>query len=698
MLHGAGHFGLVVGGAAARVTWPAVAAWVRSCDDGVALPEAIHPLDEGAPHLGPRAGTRLGVGLDLAAGVAAGAARSGLRTAAAAASLTRSFGRQATRQVPRLARIERMQPQTRISAGLLLDERARRTPAAVALAFADRAFTHGAVKERVDGVVRGLLAAGVTRGEHVGVLIRTRASALVAVLALNRLGAVAVLLRRDGELERELELGGCGRVLADPELAPEAARAGAATVLALGGATPARSPQAELVDLGELDPRTVQPPDWYRPNPGRAADPAFVLFSGRGDRTRLDLVTNGRWALAAFGTASSAALSERDTVYAVTPLDHPVGLLVSVGGAIAGGARLALAAGFDPDTYWQEVRRYGATVACYSSAMLRALVERPADPAERHHPLRLFLGSGMPRGLWRRVEQRFSPARVLELYTSSRGEAFLANVAGAKRGCAGRPLPGSAELRIAAPDERDGALLTGADGFALPCGEGELGMLLARERPGVAVSSTAPLHDVFERGDAWLATGDLFQRDRDGDFWPGGSVRSLVATADGPVAPLPIAEALGDLVAVDVAVAYGVHPRGAPAELAIAALTVRAGSSVDEHAIERALSVLPRASRPAVVHVVRAIELTTWSRPRTEALRRRGLPRPGPRAWARAGDARRRADGGVVRDAARPMIARPTWTGGSPTRPERLGARPGHARGPRATRPVPVAGSVTEPR
>ena len=50
-------------------------------------------------------------------------------------------------------------------------------------------------------------------------------------------------------------------------------------------------------------------------------------------------ITNGRWALSAFGTASSAALSARDTVYSVTPLYHPSGLMMSVGGAVAGGAR-----------------------------------------------------------------------------------------------------------------------------------------------------------------------------------------------------------------------------------------------------------------------------------------------------------------------------------------------------------------------
>ncbi len=124
--------------------------------------------------------------------------------------------------------------------------------------------------------------------------------------------------------------------------------------------------------------------------------------------------------------------------------------MMSIGGAIAGGARLALARRFDPDTFWEEVRRYGVTIASYTWTMLHDLVEAPPHPGERHHPVRLFIGSGMPRGLWRRVERRFQPARVLEFYASTEAGAILVNLRARKPGSMGRPLPGSAEVRIAA--------------------------------------------------------------------------------------------------------------------------------------------------------------------------------------------------------------------------------------------------------
>jgi putative long chain acyl-CoA synthase len=323
--------------------------------------------------------------------------------------------------------------------------------------------------------------------------------------------------------------------------------------------------------------------------------------------------------LSAFATASAAALSDDDTVYAVTPIYHPSGLLMSVGGAIAGGARLAIARRFEPATFWEEVRRYGITVASYTWTMLREIADAPDDPAERHHPLRLFIGAGMPRGLWKRIAKRFHPAAVLEFYASTEGEAILVNLSGEKPGCKGRPLPGSAEVRLAAYDVAGGRLRERPDGFAVPCAIGEVGMLLTRVR-GVVSTSASPLRGLFEPDDAWLATGDLFRADDDGDLWLVDHAASLIRTGHGHVASFPIADALGDVEAIDLAAVYGAE------SLAVVAVTVREGFELDARHVGEVLEVLDEDERPDLVHVVDEIPVTTWYRPNTSALRAAGVP------------------------------------------------------------------------
>jgi putative long chain acyl-CoA synthase len=628
----AGHFGLVVGSAATTFTWPTVAAWARWRDgeEGAEPPEGVRAVDHdepitdgGGPGLGPRGALELAAG----AGVQLGRSMAGaaLRTAGAARDLTAA----AAGQLPRLNRLEHVTPRTRISLGLLLSEQERQRPDATAFLWEDRAYTRADIGRRVNNVVRGLTSLGVRRGEHVGVLMATRPSALAVVAALSRLGAVAVLMRPDGPIELEAELGEVARIVTDPEHAEAARERTGADVLVLGGGGEPRDlGVAGVIDMERIDPDAVDLPAWYRPDPGLASDLAFVIFTGAGERTRAKVITNARWALSAFGTASSATLSEADTVYSLTPIHHASGLLMSIGGAVAGGARLALATEFDPQTFWDEVRRYGATIVSYTWTLLHDLAEADPHPGERHHPVRMFIGSGMPRGLWRRVIARFTPAQVLEFYASTEGDAVLVNLTGDKPGCKGRPLPGSSEVRLARWDAEAGKLAEGSDGLVLECATDEVGMLLSRVRPEMIETSKTPLRSLFEPDDAWLATGDLFRRDVDGDFWIVDHAPALIRTRAGMVAAFPIQDALGDLEAVDLCVVYGVPSADENEAVAVAAITLRRGRELDGEMLDAALAGLEPGARPDVVRAVGEVPVTTWYRPLTGALREEGLPEP----------------------------------------------------------------------
>jgi putative long chain acyl-CoA synthase len=630
----AGHFGLVVGSKANEHTWPAVAGWTRWRDAEAELPETIRRTEVAAELAeSPGAGTRAGYGLRLAGGVGANLARSVVTGVTRTSRTMRALGEEALTQLPRLIRLDQVRPRTRISLGKLLDEQAEEHPDQVFFLFEDRAHTHAAAKHRIDSIVRGLISVGVHQGEHVGVLMEPRPTALTVVAALNRLGAVAVLLRPDGDAGREAELGEIRRVVSDPEHMAVAREIGV-QVLILGGGGAPRDLGPGVVDMERIDPDEVQLPGWYKPNPGRARELAFILFTGSGERTRPNRITNRRWILSALGTASSAALTDADTVYSVTPVYHPSGLMVSLGGAIAGGSRIAMARSFDPGTFWDEVRRYGVTVGSYTWTMLRDLVEAPPHPNEKHHPVRLFMGSGMPRALWRRVCDRFAPAGVVEFYASTQGEVVLANVSGQKIGAMGRPLPGSARVKIAALDLEKG-LETTPSGFARECETNEVGVLVAEVDPDVNASIETPLRGVFRPGDAWLATGDLFRRDPDGDYWLLDSIAALIRTERGPVPPTPIRDALWWLRQVDMAVCFGVPAPDGSDAVAVGAVKLREGEEIDAAVITDALETIKPTERPAFVRVVDEIPVTTWFRPVHASLQALGVPDGGDgRAFA----------------------------------------------------------------
>jgi putative long chain acyl-CoA synthase len=632
----AGHFGLVVGSTAVDQAWPVVSQWLQWRAGAGPRPSSIRPIPELPASVEPAELRPLGPadGAALAANLSIAALRGAARAATRATRTVESMARNVTTTLPRLVRLDRVGPTTRVSLGLLLDEQAGRGPDATFFLFEDRGHSYGDAKRRIDNIVRGLISVGVHQGEHIGVLMDMRPSALAVVAALSRMGAVAVMLRPDGPLAREAELGGIRRLIADPEHAEAAARLDGIETMVLGGGGEPRELGFGLTDLEQIDPDDVPVPAWYRPNPGRARDLAYICFTGGGAATKANHITNRRWALSAFGTASAAALSGADTVYSVTPIHHPSGLLTSIGGAVAGGARLAVATTFDPATFWDEVRRYGVTVVSYTWTLAHDLVNAPPSPLERHHPVRLFMGSGMPKGLWRRILDRFAPARVLEFYASTEGRAVLANLGGGKPGAKGRQLPGSADSKIAAYDPDNDRLEAGADGFAVECRPGKVGLLLARADHDLAASHATPLRGVFRRDDAWLSTGDLFRIDADGDHWLVGAVDELIDTRFGKVGPRPVEDALADLAGVDLVTVYGVPQPDGPG-LLVAAVTQQPGATIKLRDLDELVGQLPDWQRPDIVRVVAAIPTTTWFRLRNDSLCAEGVvaARAGHPAW-----------------------------------------------------------------
>lgn len=337
-------------------------------------------------------------------------------------------------------------------------------------------------------------------------------------------------------------------------------------------------------------------------------------------------ITNYRWAVSAFGTASTAALDRRDTVYCLTPLHHESALLVSLGGAVVGGTRIALSRGLDRDRFVQEVRQYGVTVVSYTWAMLREIVDDPAFVLHGNHPVRLFIGSGMPTGLWGRVVEAFAPAHVVEFFATTDGQAVLANVSGAKVGSKGRPLPGAGRIELGAYDTEHDLILENDRGFVQIAEPHQVGVLLAASNGPIDPSASVK-RGVFAAGDTWISTEYLFYRDDDGDYWLAGRRGSVVHTPRGVVYAEPVTDALGCINGVDLAVTYNVPVGGH--EVAVSAVTLLPGASITAADLTEACAKIPIGLGPDIVCVVPEMNLSATYRPTISALRSRRDPEGG---------------------------------------------------------------------
>lgn len=629
----AGHFGLVVGSMAIQKTWPTVVDWIHWRERMGPRP-ALIPAPKPKVELDPE-DAELGTDIDFELFYEAA-----LDTVRGAwkrlGELTEDAGElvdSVRYQLPKLGMLERLSGTTRVSLSLELDRKARSQPEDTFFLHQGRAFTYADANRRVDAVTRGFLQEGVRPGQRVAVLMASRPSFLTAVTALNRLGAVSVILPSTSDealLAEAMRLGEGTLLVVDPEHAAIGRRAHDGTVLALGIGAGSRSLPEGVSDMESIDSDAVELPSWYAPHPGHARDLAMVLFSRSGSGAlRVQLVTNGRWATSAYGAAAGCTLTPRDTVYSCLPLQHPSGLLVAVGSAVVAGARLALGSPFSVETFWTEVHRYGATVAFYAGDMVRALVSAERRPLDQRSSLRLFAGSGMRLDVWEHIESRFGGRiGVMEFYASTEAHLVLANASGRKVGSLGRPLPGSASIAIAAYDWEKRELVRDAWGRATTCGADEPGLLLARiERVGddpivdLDRLGRRVRRDVFEPGDAWFITGDVATRDADGDYWYVDRELEVEMHHGRLVSPRAIEDVLHRVAGVFRAVAlHETDERGSPL---VAVVELSGDESTVAAALDEAMSrELAPEARPRSVLRIDRVPLQEGYRPAISELRR----------------------------------------------------------------------------
>jgi putative long chain acyl-CoA synthase len=638
----AGHFGLVVGSTALTVTWPSVVEWMRWREGTGHVPEtaidvrsgsvpdpfAVIPDDDQDDDDGHEEESTL----EIAREIVEKTAKIAVERMAELSEDLGNYVDNARWQLPRLNRLRHLQDDSLVSFGRSLSEQAHKIGDHTFFLFRGRAFTYADANRRVDAVVRGLIACGIKSGQKVAVMMKSRPSHLTIVCALNRLGAVAVLLSpetHDEMLARVMELGEADVVIVDPDGAARTRAAIAGKVFVLGGVGEVpwqpgaqRTLPAGVLDMESIDPETVTLPAWYKPDPGRARDLAMVFVSsGTNEPPRATRITNRRWAFSALGAAAAATLTTRDTVYCCLPLHHPSGTLVSAGSALVGGARLALASRFDPTTFWDEIRRYGVSVVFYAGEMGRRLLDAPPVLGEMNNPVRLFAGSGLRRDVWRRLIDRFGPVGVLELYASTEANTVLANARGKKIGSVGRPLPGSPDVVVAAWSFADGDFERDGAGRLIRARLDEPGMLVAAltGRAGSDVAHIDPrrvIHDAFEPGDLWFVTGDIFSVDTEGDFWFIDRAHQMIHTRLGVVASTRIEDALYEVPGVALCIAAGhPDPDDPTIEIPIAALQLQKHATLDVAALSAAVATLPEYGRPRRLRVVDALPMTDGFRP-----------------------------------------------------------------------------------
>jgi fatty-acyl-CoA synthase len=524
-----------------------------------------------------------------------------------------------------LGRVRSISPD---SANLICDDleaavdRWRERPA---LTFEGRTVSYGEMDALANRFAHWGKGLNLRRGQTVALFMPNRLEYFCVWYGLSKIGVVTALINNQLAglpLAHCLNICGASHVVVDAETAPvfEAARHLVDKPPQEWVLGPAEGDQRDL--LQALKSCSQLPPDRSVRDDMRARDTALLIFtSGTTGMPKAARVTHVRAQLYMRGFAGSTGARETDRVYVTLPLYHATGGLCALGAGLLNGGSVVLKKRFSASHFWTDVCEEGCTMFVYIGELCRYLVNQPPSEDETRHKIRLAFGNGLRPDIWPVMKSRFHIPEILEFYGSTEGNVSLFNFDG-QEGAIGRAprwLRSRFNIRLVQFDVEREQPIRGASGFCIECGPGQVGECIGKighdarsDYTGYidkAASDRKVLRDVFEKGDAWFATGDLMKSDADGYLYFVDRIGDTFRWKGENVSTNEVAERLQACPGVREANVYGVAVEGAEGRAGMAALVVDRGFDIKTFGA-RVAEELPSYARPLFVRLLPEMETT----------------------------------------------------------------------------------------
>jgi long-chain acyl-CoA synthetase len=457
-----------------------------------------------------------------------------------------------------------------------------------ALLFMGRRTTFAQLDAEIQRASRGFAALGMARGSRVLVCLPNIPQAVVALYALNRLGAVPAMihpLSAPAEIRAYARQAGCSWAVTLDAFWPRFAEARPDSPLAriilcrvsdaLGGLLKAgfELTEGRKIPAVPRDPAVIRwaralaaarsAPELERPDPIPCGETALLLFSGgtTGVSKAIQLTSLNCNALAIQTNAAGGPITTGDSMLSILPLFHGFGLAVGVHAMLINGASCILVPRFSADGLADLVRKYRPSYLAGVPTLFDALA---SNARFKSVPLASFKGLFCGGdSLSRQIKDRFEavlrdagggvPLREGYGLTETVTANMLMPRDCYREGSMGIPYPDmlAKVVRVGTTEEAP----VGEDGEI--CVTGPTLMLGYLDDPEATAEAVRPHPD----GLRWLHTGDLGFMDADGFFFFKQRVKRIIKTSGISVFPSQIEDVLNKHPAVRLSCVIGVtHP------------------------------------------------------------------------------------------------------------------------------------------
>jgi len=465
-----------------------------------------------------------------------------------------------------------------LTLGRWIRDRARTTPARIAIDCRGTETTYAELDERSERVAAGLLDAGLAPGDRVATLTGTSTEHVVVFFACAKAGLILMPLNTR---------------LTPAELAYQLADAEPAVLLCSGEyaeAAAALHPRTAGMEELVLNQHKAFPP------PADDDGLLLVYTSGTTGKPKGALLTHANcfWTNLSFDRV--VGVSGEDTVLQVLPQFHVGGWNVQALLAWWKGATVVLEPAFEAARALQLIAEKHVTTMMGVPATYLFMSQDPGFAKADLWTLRRAVvgGAPMPEALLETWHDR--GVEIVQGYGLTEAAPNVLCLppedAARKRGYAGKPYP---HVDVALRDPESGDLLDGAT-------EGELVVRGPNVFAGYWQNDEAT---AAAFADGWLLTGDVAARDEEGYYRIVGRTKDMVISGGENVYPAEIENVLHEHDAVAEAAVVGV-PDERWGEACLAFVVVRAPVTEDE-LLELCRSRLARYKVPRGVRFVESL-------------------------------------------------------------------------------------------
>ena len=391
--------------------------------------------------------------------------------------------------------------------------------------FEDETWTYSEINNTANILAHKLIEDGISHGDKVILFMENRPSYVSTILALNKIGAIGVLINTSlkGEpLIHCINSSNSKKCIFGAELSGSlegvlssiniTAKSDIYWIQDLpnGNCPEWATDINKILDLSKTD-------NLSETNNVTAKDIAFYIFtSGTTGVPKAALFPNVKIVASSTNiTRGGYRMNSEDCLYNCLPLYHSTGMMLGLCACIHVGASTFIKRKFSASSFWKEVKKYNTTAFIYVGELCRYLsLQDPVDE-EKDNPITKMVGNGLRPDLWDCFRNRFCVERICEIYGASEGNGFFMNLLN-KDQTIGMT---NNKIELLEYDIGENKLKKDIDGNFIRVKENQPGLALVEIGPNAIfngytdkkASDEKIFRNVFNDGDSWFNTGDILK-------------------------------------------------------------------------------------------------------------------------------------------------------------------------------------------